>query len=288
MKTRVQAALRAIARADTPEKIAAEIAAAEAEAREAPPKRHAWPSWPANCSTMTRPRRGCASRARKIGAARRAEARIAELRERLAAARWQERDRAFRRHQRELAKLTRHLIDTMTVATEATAALARARKVAIAEVGNDISIAPPPFLGIPLPDLFASWRRRVEPQLEALAKASLPPPPPVPGAAPAPVQPVASRRGRPLPPYRNRRRLPRPRSPHQHRGHGSRFAIRRRGRASGKFTLPDIGMIGLKDGRQVTLGDRVNLPEDQARRILEPGAATTSNSIPRPSPNRRS
>jgi len=30
----------------------------------------------------------------------------------------------------------------------------------------------------------------------------------------------------------------------------------------------------LKDGRQVTLGDRVNLPEDQARRILEHGGAT--------------
>ena len=32
------------------------------------------------------------------------------------------------------------------------------------------------------------------------------------------------------------------------------------------------GMISLKDGRQVTLGDRVNLPEDQARRLLEGGA----------------
>ena len=33
-------------------------------------------------------------------------------------------------------------------------------------------------------------------------------------------------------------------------------------------------MMSLKDGRQVTLGDRVNLPEDQARRILEHGGGT--------------
>ena len=47
-------------------------------------------------------------------------------------------------------------------------------------------------------------------------------------------------------------------------------------------------MMSLKDGRQVTLGDRVNLPEDQARRILEHGGGNYVKFDTAPSPNRRS
>src|SRR5690348_10592114 len=160
MKTRVQKALRTITRADTPETIAAEIAAAEAEARAARAESERLAVVAAEELNDDAAEKALRQSRSQDRAARRAEVRVAELRERLAAATWQARERAFRQHQRELAKLTRQLIETMTVATEATAALAKARKVAIDEVGNDISMAPAPFLGIPLPDLFANWRRR--------------------------------------------------------------------------------------------------------------------------------
>src|SRR5690242_13613677 len=124
---RLQTAVRAIARADTLETIAAEIAAAEAEAREAAAEA-ARQAGIAETELDDRiAEKALASSRSEDRRRRRAEVRVAELRERLAAVTWQARDRAFRRHQRELAKLTCHLIDTMAEATAATAALARAR-----------------------------------------------------------------------------------------------------------------------------------------------------------------
>src|SRR3954464_7043903 len=177
MKTRVPAALRALARDDIPETITAEIAATEAEAREAA----------AEAARQGELARGLldddeaeAAEARSRSEdrrRRRAEARVAELREQLAAATWQARDRAFRQHQRDIARLAQRLFETMQPAVEANAALARARQAAIAEVGNDISTAPGAFLGLPLPDLFARWRGKAEQHLRELAAASLQPPP---------------------------------------------------------------------------------------------------------------
>src|SRR4051812_3764450 len=177
MKSRVRTALGAITRADTPETITAEIAATEAEAREAA----------AEAARQGELARGLldddeaeAAEARSRSEdrrRRRAEVRVAELRAQLAAATWQARERAFRQHQRDIARLAQRLFETMQAAVEANAALARARQAAIAEVGNDISTAPGAFLGIPMPDLFARWRGKAEGHLKQLAAASLPPPP---------------------------------------------------------------------------------------------------------------
>src|ERR1051325_11522504 len=103
MKTRMPAALRAIARADTPETIAAEIAAAEAEARTARAESERLAVVAAEELNDDAAEKALRQSRSQDRAARRAEVRVTELRARLAAARWKERDQAFRRHQRELA-----------------------------------------------------------------------------------------------------------------------------------------------------------------------------------------
>src|SRR5690349_6930672 len=115
MKTRVPAALRTSARVDTPETIAAAIAAAEAEARTARVESERLAVVAAEELNDDAAEKALRQSRSQDRAARRAEVRIAELREQLATATWQARNRAFKRHQRELAKLTRHLIETMTV-----------------------------------------------------------------------------------------------------------------------------------------------------------------------------
>src|SRR4051812_47930934 len=174
MKSRVRTVLGAITRADTPETIAAEIAATEQEARAESERLAAVAAAELDDKVAEDALRQSRAEDR---AARRAEVRVAELRERLAAATWQARDRAFRQHQRDIARLAQRLFETMQTAVEANAALAAARHAAIAEVGNDISTAPGAFLGLPLPDLFARWRGKAEQHLKELAAASLQPPP---------------------------------------------------------------------------------------------------------------
>src|SRR3954467_3576095 len=158
MKTRQPAALRSIPRADTPEKISAEIAATEQEGRTARAESERLAAVAAEELDDKVAEDALRQSRAEDRAARRAEVRVAELRERLAAATWQARDRAFRQHQRDIARLAQRLFETMQTAVEANAALAAARHAAIAEVGNDISTAPGAFLGLPLPDLFPRWR----------------------------------------------------------------------------------------------------------------------------------
>src|SRR3954454_5363417 len=140
MKTRVPAALGAITRVDTPETIAEEIAAAEAEAREAGAEATRQAELARELLDDHEAEAAEARSRSEDRRRRRAEARVAELRERLAAASWKERDQAFRKHQRELAKLVQRVAETMQEAVEANAALAAARHTAIGEVGNSISI----------------------------------------------------------------------------------------------------------------------------------------------------
>src|SRR4051812_39465678 len=177
LNKRVRAAVREVIRADTPETIAAEIAATEQEARAARAESERLAAVAAAELDDDVAEDALRESRAQDRAARRAEARVAELREQLATVTWQARDRAFRQHQRDIARLAQRLFETMQPAVEANAALARARQAAIAEVGNDISTAPGAFLGIPMPDLFARWRGKAEGHLKQLAAASLPPPP---------------------------------------------------------------------------------------------------------------
>src|SRR3954453_16235685 len=177
MKSRVRTALGAITRADTPEPIAAEIAATEQEARAARAESERLAAVAAAELDDHVAEDALRQSRAEDRAARRAEVRVAELRGQLATATWQARDRAFRQHQRDIARLAQRLFETMQAAVEANAALARARQAAIAEVGNDISTAPGAFLGIPMADLFARWRGKAEEHLKQLAAATLPPPP---------------------------------------------------------------------------------------------------------------
>src|SRR4051794_35809507 len=159
MTKRLQTAVRALSRADVPETIAAAIAAAEEEAREAGAEA-ARQAEIAENELDDRTAEAALARSRaEDRRRRRAEAFVVELREQAIASQWRERDRAFRSHQRELAKLAQRVIETMEEAVAANAALAAARHAAIGEVGNSISTCPAPYLGLPLPDLFGTWRR---------------------------------------------------------------------------------------------------------------------------------
>jgi hypothetical protein len=271
VKTRLRTAVRAIVRAETPETIAAEIAAAQEEARTARAESERLATLAATELNDDAAEEALRQSRSQDRAARRAEARIDELRERLAAAQWQQRDRAFRRHQKELAKLVQRVVETMREAVEANAALATARHTAIGEVGTSISVCPGPYLGIPLADLFGTWRRQAERQLKTLESASLPPPPPAPGAAPVPIQPlpvpakppvavvpqpVPAPVPPPVPASRPKRQLRRDPAPPP-------------GFKQVHIMRNDVIDVG--DGTQAGLNDRVNLPEDNARRLVETG-----------------
>src|SRR4051794_15972381 len=270
MKTRLRTAVRAIMRADSSDEIIAAIAAAETEAREAGAEATRQAELARELLDDDQAEAAEARSRSEDRRRRRAEARVAELRERLAAASWKERDQAFRKHQRELAKLVQRVAETMQEAVEANAALAAARHTAIGEVGNSISICPPPYLGLCLPDLFGTWRRQADRQLEALARASLPPPPPVPGAAPAPVQPVALPRPpvaavpppaapAPRPPVRQQRRDGPP-------GEGEK-----------QFHFMASGIHQLPDGSMAIMGDYVTRPADAAERFVRAGVGDIFN-----------
>src|SRR6185436_13548513 len=119
MKSRVTAALRSIARADTPETIAAKIAAAQEEARNARAESERLATLAAEELDDNVAEKALRQSRSQDRAARRARARVAELREQLAAATWQARERAFRQHQRDIARLAQRLFETMETAVEA-------------------------------------------------------------------------------------------------------------------------------------------------------------------------
>src|SRR3954454_7172291 len=126
MTKRPLAAVRAIMRVDTPETITAAIVAAEEEAREAGAEA-ARQAGIAETELDDRTAEAALARSRaEDRRRRRAEALVVELRERANAAQWEERDRAFKRYQRDLAKLAQRVIETMEDAVEANAALAKA------------------------------------------------------------------------------------------------------------------------------------------------------------------
>jgi hypothetical protein len=264
--------VRTILRVDSPETITAAITGAAEEAREAGAEA-ARQAEIAEAELDDRTAEAALARSRaEDRRRRRAEALVVDLRERLVATQWEERNRAFKRYQRELAKLAQRVVDTMQEAVVANAALAAARHAAIGEVGNDISTCPAPYLGLPLPDLFGTWRRQAERQLATLSSASLPPPPPMPGTVPAPVQPVAAQprlpvAAIPLPapaPVPPSEPAPRPRQPLREgpAGDGQR-----------QVHILGAGFFDLGDGRTVVMGDRVNLPEWQAKLFVERGVA---------------
>jgi hypothetical protein len=289
----VHAALRAITRDSTPETIAAEIAAAEAEAREAGAEA-AHQAALAETELEDRTAEAALARSRaEDRRRRRAEVRVVELRERLTTTQWEERNRAFRQHRRKLAELSRKVIATMEAAVQANDELRIARHAALGEIGAVIEICPPPYLGLCLPDLFRRWRAEADSRIDALGRTELPKPPaprpvpsqrrnytaaevaplaeplpalflhggvpfhvprnPPPAAAPAPVAEAAP----PAP-------APRPRQPLREgpAGEGQR-----------QVHILGAGFFDLGDGRTVVMGDRVNLPEWQAKVFVERGVA---------------
>src|SRR4051794_39388697 len=105
MKSRVRTALGAITRVDTSETIAAAIAAADEETRTARAESERLAAVAAEELDDKVAEDALRQSRAEDRAARRAEVRAAELREQLAAATWQARERAFRQHQRDIARL---------------------------------------------------------------------------------------------------------------------------------------------------------------------------------------
>jgi hypothetical protein len=272
MKTRLRTAVRAMTRAETVETITTQIADAEAEAREASTEAARQAALARELLDDDQAEAAEARSRSEDRRRRRAEARIGELRERLAAAQWQERAVAFEKHRRILIAAARKAIDAIEQAARANAEIAQARHNASQDLGNEVNGLPLQFFGgILSPDIVAIWRRRTERELAAMDTAELPRP-----ATPRPS-------GMPQAPYRNPNTIepaapvklaevvppaPQPPAPAPKRqqrrdpppGPGERQVhIMRR------------DTIDLGDGTQVGLNDRVNLPEAKARLFVERG-----------------
>ena len=84
---------------------------------------------------------------------RRAEARIAELRERLAAATWQAREAAFRRHRKLLVTAGHKVVLAAEALAEANDAVIATRRAAVAEMGDISALPALHYAGIALPEL---------------------------------------------------------------------------------------------------------------------------------------
>src|SRR3954465_6153923 len=123
MKTRVPAALRAIMRADTPETIAEEIAAAEAEAREAGAEAARQGELARELLDDDEAEAAEARSRSEDRRRRRAEGRVAELREQLAAVTWQACEAAFRRHRKALVTAGRKVMQAAEALAEANEAV---------------------------------------------------------------------------------------------------------------------------------------------------------------------
>ena len=199
--------MRAITRADTPEKIAAEIAASQEEAREAGAEAARQAELARELLDDDEAEAAEAQSRSEDRRRRRAEARIAELRDRLAAATWQAREAAFRRHRKLLVTAGRKVVLAAEALAEANEAAIAARRAAVAEMGNDQGLLALHYAGIALPDSIRLWERRVEHTLAQFETAELPRPQPVaPPAAtsqrrnftPAEVAPLAEPLAHPL------------------------------------------------------------------------------------------
>jgi hypothetical protein len=270
----LQARIAALA-AERPEALAAEIAATEAESRTAR----------ADCARIAEAAAAELNDAEAESllhearaqerAARRAEARLPELRERLAEAQWKDRSAAFEKHRILIATAARKAIDAVTYAAGVNAASTAARAAASEELGTTLSQFPAIFYGgILFPDLVAMWIKQAERQLQQLDQAKLPRPrtlgtarSEVPQSAPAVApMPVPAQAGAqpqpspapPAPPPRVRRQQRRDPPP----GEGER-----------QIHLLRVGEIELADGSRAVQGDYVNLPVDRALVAVQGGVA---------------
>lgn len=205
--------------------------------------------------------------------------RLPDLEARLVEARWQDKRKAFEKHRKLIAATGRKAIEAARALAEANAAVAQAREAARRDLGEPALSRLPliAYLGIGMPDLMRPWFREAERMIEALDRAQLPPPPAPPPARPAPqtsapppfldprpggvvlVGGVPNTPGQvsaepPAKPPRQPRRDPPP-------GEGERqiFILR--------------GLVALPGGELVGVGDRVNLPADDAERVVRGGAA---------------
>ena len=151
--------VRAITRADTPEKIAAEIAASQAEAREAGAEAARQAELARELLDDDEAEAAEARSRSEDRRRRRAEARIAELRERLAAATWQAREAAFRRHRKLLVRQATRSCWPQRRLPRRTRLLSRRARAAIAEIGDDSAFPALHYAGIGLPDSIRSWER---------------------------------------------------------------------------------------------------------------------------------
>ena len=224
--------------------------------------------------------------ARLRWAIERADATIPDLEARLADVKWEDRAAAFRKHKRLLAEAARKAIDLIERAAQANAEILRARHNASQELG-DMPLLPLQWYGgILSPDLTAIWRRHTEQQLVAMETAELTRPPkprpsgtpqaPYKSAASGPVVmiggEIVSNRVEPPPPPKPVEAAPPPPPP-------SALAPMREPRRDGppregerQIVLLQAGMFNLSDGTVAKAGDRVNLPEAEARRFVETGA----------------
>jgi hypothetical protein len=130
-------------------------------------------------------------------AVRRAEQRVAELREKRALAVWRNKQRSFAEHKSALEAAARQVIDAVEAAAAANAAAVKTFEAARREFGHVAERLMPQvhFAGLLFPDLVAMWRREVERDLATLARRELPPPAAPPAAA---ITPIAAKPAPPL------------------------------------------------------------------------------------------
>ncbi len=273
------------ARVAAPEALKQEIAAAQEQARAARAESERLATGAAAELDDARAEAMLTQSRAQERAARRAEARIPELREKLADALWAAREQAFQCYKKQLTAAAKKAITAFEAAAEANAALASLKQAASAELGNHVTQIPLLiYTGILLPDLVATWRRHTERSLQTMESAQLTRPTvptpandgrpmltPRPGpvalvggvvvsnttqaASAAPAKPAEATPA-PKPAPKREPRHDRPPAPGQRQIKFMR---------NGTFPLPD--------GRTAGFGDRVNLAEADAEKIVRTGSA---------------
>jgi hypothetical protein len=214
-------------------------------------------------------------------AARRAEARLPELREQLVEAEWQVKQRLFQKYKKDTAAVALRLIAALEEAARINYAAAAIRNQASGAIGSDNTLIPlVAYLGVVLmPDTVEIWKKHTQRALEAMEQHEYPrPPSPRDPNAPQAVYrnphpgPIALRRG-PLPkaaeapaaqPAQQESPMPAPTPTpkRQTRLDGAPAAGER------QITFRSVGPFTLPDGSTAGMGDRVNLPAAEAERIV--------------------
>jgi hypothetical protein len=209
---------------------------------------------------------------------------VPELEERLADAKWEEREAAFAKHKKALIAATRKAIPAIEAAAQANAAIVAAHHSAAKELG-DHHVAGLPlqlYLGLLYPDLVGAWKRQTEQHLAAMENAALT----------RPAKPL--RPGTPQAPYRNPNRPPVQAAPPKPAAAAPpppadpplpKREVRHDGPpAEGQRQVHVIagGDFNLPDGSRAKIGDRVNLTSKLADVWVGKGVAEFVDDAPEP------